>query len=233
MTFGSFQLLPAVDLLGGDAVRLERGDYERVTLRRSDPEALVAVLACAGAERIHIVDLDGARSGRLRAGLIARLVAAAAPALVQAAGGVRSTADAEALLEAGAERVVAGTAIWSRGGRLDEFVRALGDRLVVAVDARAGRVAMTGWLDDAGLAVEAAAERCALAGVTRLLCTAVERDGTLSGPDVDLAARVVERSGLPVLAAGGVRGQADLAALEAIGCEGAVVGRALLEALPR
>lgn len=227
----NLEVLPAVDLLGDEAVRLHRGDYEQVTLRRPDPERLVAELAAAGAARIHVVDLDGARSGRLRPDVIARLVAAAAPAHVQASGGIRSVRDAKALLVAGAERVVVGTAAWSGRGALAAFAGALGDRLVVAVDARDGRVAVGGWLADAGLDVEEAATRCAAAGVARLLCTAVERDGTLGGPDVELAARVVRASGLPVLAAGGVRSAADLDALAAVGCEGAVVGRALLERL--
>jgi len=108
-----FQLIPAVDLLGEEAVRLERGDYSRVTLREADPEALVTRFVEAGARLVHVVDLDGARSGRLRPELIGRLAAAAAPARVQASGGIRSLADAEALLAAGAARVVVGTAAFA------------------------------------------------------------------------------------------------------------------------
>jgi phosphoribosylformimino-5-aminoimidazole carboxamide ribotide isomerase len=223
------ELIPAIDLLGDEAVRLRRGDYERVTLRRSDPEEIVRELAAAGAGRIHVVDLDGARAGGLRLERIARLVAAAGPVPVQASGGVRSIADAEALLAAGADRVVVGTAAWREPRALDELASALGERLVVAVDVREGRVAVGGWLADGGLAVEEAVDRCAAAGVARLLCTAIDRDGTLAGPDVSLAERVVARSGLPVIAAGGVRSEADLAALTAAGCEAAVVGTAILE----
>src|SRR3954470_14043714 len=95
-----FQVIPAVDLLGDEAVRLEQGDYARVTLRDADPAALVARFAAAGAELVHVVDLDGARSGRLRRELIARLVEEARPAQVQASGGIRSVADARTLLEA-------------------------------------------------------------------------------------------------------------------------------------
>lgn len=101
--------------------------------------------------------------------------------------------------------------------------------LVVAIDVRAGQVVTGGWRRETGSTAEEAAERCAAAGVARLLCTAVDRDGTLEGPDLDLVARVHERSGLPVLAAGGIRSRADLAELERLGCEGAIVGRALLE----
>jgi phosphoribosylformimino-5-aminoimidazole carboxamide ribotide isomerase len=175
---------------------------------------------------VHLVDLDGARSGRVRPELVGRAVAAADGVPLQASGGIRSVADAESLLEAGAARVVVGTAAW---GALDDFVAALGDRLVVAIDVRDGEVAVAGWEQSSGLGAEEAATRCAAAGAARVLCTAVERDGTLGGPDLALLTRVRERAQAPVLAAGGIRSGADLDALAAIGVEGAVVGRALLD----
>jgi phosphoribosylformimino-5-aminoimidazole carboxamide ribotide isomerase len=225
----AFQVIPAVDLLGDSAVRLERGDFDRVLLREDDPVALATRLVEAGARLLHVVDLDGARTGRTRPELVRRLVEAAAPARVQASGGVRSPADAEGLLEAGAARVVVGTAAFAAPGAPAEYAQALGDALVVAVDVRAGRVVAGGWTRETGLRPEEAAERCAAAGVPRLLCTAVERDGTLAGPDLELLARIRAHSGLPVLAAGGISSPEDLAAVERLGCEGAVVGRALLE----
>jgi phosphoribosylformimino-5-aminoimidazole carboxamide ribotide isomerase len=161
---------------------------------------------------------------------VQRLVEAASPAAVQASGGVRSLEDAERLLEAGASRIVVGTAAFAEADALERYSSAFGDRLVVAVDVREGRVAVGGWLRQTDLMAEEAAERCAAAGVSRLLCTAVERDGTLGGPDLGLLRRVREHSGLPVLAAGGIRCQEDLDAVEKTGCEAAIVGRALLEA---
>jgi phosphoribosylformimino-5-aminoimidazole carboxamide ribotide isomerase len=223
-----FDVIPAVDLLANDAVRLEQGDFERVLFRAS-PLELVGRFAAAGARTIHVVDLDGARTGRLRPEVIARLAEAAAPARVQASGGIRSVADAERLLEAGAARVLVGTAAFAGNGALGRFAEALGDRLMVALDVRGERVATQGWETTTDLSVEAAAEACAGAGVARLHCTAVARDGTLAGPDLELLARVLAASGLPVVAAGGIRSAEDLAALEALGCEGAVVGRALLD----
>lgn len=223
------QVIPAVDLLGDAAVRLERGDFGRVVAREADPEALVRRFVEAGARLVHVVDLDGARSGRARPELIRRLAAAAYPAAVQASGGIRSPEDAERLLDAGAARVVVGTAALAEPDAPGRYAAALGARLVVALDARGGRAAVAGWTRDAGLSVDEAAERCAAAGVARLLCTAIERDGTLAGPDLALLERVRLRSGLPVLAAGGIATAADLDAVAAAGCEGAVVGRALLD----
>jgi phosphoribosylformimino-5-aminoimidazole carboxamide ribotide isomerase len=224
-----FVVIPAVDLLGNEAVRLERGDFSRVSVRAGDPEALVARFAAAGPALIHVVDLEGARAGRIRPKLIGRLVAAAGCVPVQASGGIRSLADAEALLGAGAARVVVGTAAFAGPGALERFAEPLGDQLVVAVDARAGKLTVAGWREERELAAEEAAGLCADAGVRRIHCTAVDRDGTMSGPDLELLARVRDRSGLPVLAAGGIRSEDDLASLAALGLEGAVVGRSLLE----
>jgi phosphoribosylformimino-5-aminoimidazole carboxamide ribotide isomerase len=224
-----FKVVPAVDLLGQEAVRLERGAFDRVVARERDPLALVELFAAAGAQRIHLVDLDGARTGRLRPELVRGVVAKSAPSLVQASGGVRSLADARALLAAGADRVVLGTAAFAEPRALEPFVDELGDRLVVAIDVRHGHVVTRGWTVETDLTVGRAVDRCVAAGVHRLLATAVDRDGTLGGPDLELLEHVVERSGVAVLAAGGVRSEADLAELEQAGCEGAVVGRALID----
>ena len=225
----SLAVIPAIDVLGEDAVRLERGRFDRIVASEPDPEALAVRFVEAGARMLHLVDLDGARSGKTRPALVRSVAQAAAPARIQASGGVRSARKAEELIEAGAERVVVGTAAFSSIAALEELVTALDGRLVVAIDVRDDRVATRGWTELSALTPEEAAERCAVAGVARILCTAVDRDGTLAGPDVPLLARVREHSGLPVLAAGGIRSPHDLDELDAIGCEGAVVGRALLD----
>jgi phosphoribosylformimino-5-aminoimidazole carboxamide ribotide isomerase len=218
------QVIPAIDLLGREAVRLEQGDYARAT-EYGEPTELATRFAGAGARWIHVVDLDGARAGLIRPVVVAALVHASSPAAVQASGGVRSVADAETLVRAGASRVAVGTAAWTL---LDGLVVALGERLVVALDVRDGFVQTSGWTESA-LELDNAIDRCVASGVPRLLCTAIDRDGTLGGPDVELVRRVVARSGLPVLAAGGIRSDADVDALEQVGAEGAIVGRALLE----
>ena len=217
-------VIPAIDLLGERAVRLTQGDYDRAT-QYGEPVDLARTFAAGGATRLHVVDLDGARAGRIRPDVVATLVDAAAPVPVQASGGVRSVADAQALIGAGAHRVVVGTSAWTL---LDDLVASLGESLVIAVDARDGVVRARGWTEGS-LDVDEAIERCVASGVPRLLCTAIERDGTLRGPDVDLVRRVVESSGLPVLAAGGIRSGADVEALAEAGAEGAIVGRALLD----
>jgi phosphoribosylformimino-5-aminoimidazole carboxamide ribotide isomerase len=225
---GGLVLLPAVDVLDGAAVRLEQGDFGRETASAGEPAELVRRFASYRPAWIHVVDLDGARAGSVRPGLVRELIAAAEGTPVQVAGGVRSPADALALVEAGADRVVVGTPAFADAGPRP-FVEALGQRLVVAVDVRRGTVMTNGWRSSSGVAVGEAVDRCVASGVPRLLCTAVDRDGTLTGPDIELVESVVERSRLPVLAAGGIRSERDLAALAAAGAEGAIVGRALLD----
>jgi phosphoribosylformimino-5-aminoimidazole carboxamide ribotide isomerase len=214
-------VIPAVDVLDGEAVRLLRGDFARVTHRAGDPLELVRRYAAAGPAFVHVVDLGAARAGGLRRDLVARLADAAGDVPLQFAGGVRSPEDALAAVEAGAARVIVGTAAFT--GRIEDYVDALEARLVVALDVRAGRVATHGW-ERERVSLDDALARCA--GVARFLCTAIDRDGTLGGPDVALLRRVAT-SGVPVLAAGGVSSEDDLDRIRF--CEAAVVGRALLE----
>lgn len=220
------QVIPAVDVLGTDAVRLHRGDYDQVVDQAGDPIELARTLAAAGASRIHLVDLDGARAGRARPELVRTIAGAVAPVPVQASGGIRSLDDARALLDAGADRVIVGTAAVADPA---PWAAALGERLIVALDVKDGTVRAAGWTESAGLSTERAIELCLAAGVVRVHCTAIDRDGTLAGPDLELVASVAS-SGLALLAAGGVRSPADVTALAEAGAEAAVVGRAILRA---
>ncbi|HEX4678640.1 MAG TPA: HisA/HisF-related TIM barrel protein [Gaiellaceae bacterium] len=214
----SIEVIPAVDVLGEGAVRLERGDYDSVVERAGEPVALAQRWVTDGAKRIHLVDLDGARSGRVRPELVRAIGALGVP--VQASGGIRSVADARALLDAGADRVVVGTAAWPDPTPWFE----LGDALVLALDVRDGEVRTAGWTVGTGLRFEDALTR---ADGSRMLVTAIDRDGTLTGPDVELVRQAVDAGGR-VLAAGGIRSVEDVTALADAGAEAAIVGRALL-----
>ncbi len=223
------QLIPAIDLLGDFAVRLEQGDYDRVLFRQPLDEFFSRVVATQP-DLIHVVDLEGARDGALRTEVIARCARLAGVIPLQVSGGIRSLDAATAVLTAGAQRVILGTALWSEPGNLAIYAQALGDRLVAALDVRDGVLAVRGWLTSSGLGVDDAVQRCRDAGVSRLHVTAIARDGTMSGPDLELYSRVCA-SGLKVVAAGGVRNDDDLADLEAVGCEAAVMGVGFLARL--
>jgi len=215
-------VIPAVDVLDGKAVRLTQGDYGRVD-EAGDPLELVRRAAGFSPPFVHVVALGAARDGGVPVELARAVVEAASPVPVQFGGGVRSVGDAEALRGAGVARVMIGTAAFGEIP-LEEF----GD-VVVAVDVAEGIVRTAGWRESSGLTTAAALERCADAGVTKVLCTAVARDGTRSGPDLDLLGDARSLFGGEILAAGGIRDADDLAAIEALGIDGAVVGRAWLE----
>ena len=213
-------------MLEGRCVRLAGGDRERVTIEGGDPAGAAERFAAEGAPLLHLVDLDGAFSGTPTPGLVERVVAAANGTPVQAGGGYRTIEAIDGALEAGAARVMVGTAALE-AGFVREAALKFGERLVVAVDARDGLVVAEGWSRTSAVRAPELALGCAEAGVRRLLVTSATRDGSLAGPDLDLLGGVIEASGLPVLAAGGIASLDDLSRLQEIGCEGAVLGSAL------
>jgi phosphoribosylformimino-5-aminoimidazole carboxamide ribotide isomerase len=220
-----FAIVPAVDVLDGRAVRLTQGDYGRVD-EMGDPLELVRRAAASSPPVVHVVALDAARDGGIPLELAEAVVDAAEPVPVQLGGGVRSPTDVAALCEAGVARVMVGTAAF--GARpLRDFAEA--GEVGVAVDVADGVVRTAGWLSSSGLTVDDALDRCADAGVQHVVCTAIARDGTRAGPDLDLlrAARACYDGEL--LAAGGIRNAADVAAVRELGIDGVVVGRAWLE----
>ena len=206
-------------------MRLSGGRREAVALEGGDPVELARRFADEGAERLHLVDLDGAFTGTPSVHLVER-VAAAALLPLQVGGGYRTIEAVEAALAAGADRVMVGTAALA-AGFVERAVERVGDSLVVAVDVREGRVAVDGWTQVSGVDPRDLAGRCASLGVARLLVTSAARDGSLAGPDLALLEELVP-VGIPRLAAGGVASLDDLGALRSAGCEGAIVGSALL-----
>lgn len=216
------EVIPAVDVLEGRVVRLLRGDYDQVTVYGDDPVEAVRGWIRQGATRVHVVDLDGARTGTTDLGLWSAL--GGSGLRFQAGGGIRDAVTARAVIEAGAERVVMGTAaVWEPDG-----LSGLGESVVAAVDVRGGRATGAGWLDR-GRDLRDVLEGLAGAGVLRLLVTGIGRDGTLEGADLTLTRRVAEDGRFSVIASGGVGGLDDLDALENLGCEAVIVGRALYE----
>ena len=223
------QIIPALDLLGDNAVRLEQGDYDRVLFRQPIEEFMGRIVATSP-ELIHVVDLQGARDGALRLDIVTRCLNAAQGIPLQVSGGIRSIDAAKAAIETGASRVIVGTAAWAEPESLKAFADALGEQLVVALDVRDGEISVRGWLSSTGVSVDDAVARCVDAGVTRLHVTAISRDGTMQGPDLALYEQVC-RGGILVVAAGGVRDEKDVDDLEAIGCEAAIMGLGYLKRL--
>jgi phosphoribosylformimino-5-aminoimidazole carboxamide ribotide isomerase len=225
-------LYPAIDIRGGQAVRLLQGDYERETVYDADPVDAAMRWAGEGAEFLHVVDLDGAKAGEPRNLEAVRLIAAAVPCPVQVGGGLRDAGSVAAVLRAGAERVVIGTAALRDPEFLDRMLADHGDRVVVSVDARDGKVSLAGWTEASDLDVAEAVAELSARGVARFLCTAIEVDGTMEGPALKELGRIAAATEAKVIASGGVGALSDLEALAHSGApnlEGAIVGRALYE----
>jgi len=222
-------VIPAIDLRGGRCVRLHQGRSDRETVFSDDPVAVALQWKELGAERLHVVDLDGAFAGETRqSGLIAKIVAAMAPVPVEVGGGLRDLRAVETMLETGARWAVVGTrAALDRAFLLDVCRRQPG-RIIVAVDARGQQVAVKGWTEVVDDTVVQVGARARDAGAAALLYTDVSRDGTETGPNVEDTATLARDVAIPILASGGVGCVEDLGRLAAIpGVVGTVVGRAL------
>ena len=225
-------LYPAIDIRGGQAVRLLQGDYERETAYDADPVDAAKRWAGEGAEYLHVVDLDGAKAGALQNLEAVRRIAAAVDCPIQVGGGLRDTESVASILDAGAERVVIGTAALRDPAFLAEALEKHGERVVVSVDARDGKVALAGWTEAGEEGVVEAVAELSSRGVARFLCTAIEVDGTMEGPAVDELNQIATATEAQVIASGGVGDLSHLKSLvdeSAPNIEGAIVGRALYE----
>lgn len=222
-------VIPAVDLRAGRCVRLREGRADAETVFSEDPVAVATKWTTGGAERLHVVDLDGAFAGAPRqTTLVAKIVAAVAPVSVEVGGGLRDLNAVEAVLDAGARWAVVGTRAALDRAFLRDACRAFRDRIIVAVDARGSHVAVKGWTELIEDTVTDVARRAQEAGAAGVLYTDVSRDGMEQGPNVADTAALAQAVTLPILASGGVGRVDDIARLASIpGVQGVVVGRAL------
>lgn len=226
-------ILPAIDLKEGRCVRLLRGDMDTAVVYGDDPAAMARRWASEGAEYLHVVDLDGALAGRPINTAAVAAVCDAVGIPVQVGGGVRDAATAQALLDAGADRVIMGTAAYRDPGLVSTLCKRFPGRVAVGIDTRDEDVAGEGWTEQSGVSAVALAEQAARAGVAWVIFTDISRDGTQTGPNlsgVRSMARALAPHGIPLIASGGVGGLADVervTALEADGVRGLIIGRAL------
>lgn len=223
------ELIPSIDLRGGRVVRLEQGDYARETRYDFDPVEVARGFEAAGARRVHVVDLDGARDGQAGNDAEIRKILAACPKLaVQVGGGMRTRERVQEVLAAGAARVVIGTAALEQPELLTDLAMLFPGRMILGLDARDGRVAVRGWRETRAETVEQVLERFAKLPLAAVLHTDIGRDGLLGGPNVEATAALARRSPFPVLASGGVGSIEDLERLaRARVIAGAIVGKAI------
>jgi phosphoribosylformimino-5-aminoimidazole carboxamide ribotide isomerase len=227
-----FELIPAVDLKGGKCVRLQEGIASKATEYSNDPVAMALYWESQGATRLHLVDLDGAFSGKAAHLEIAKAIFNSLKIPVQFGGGLRTLEQVETILNLGAKRAILGTVAVDNPGIVEEAVRRYNSAIVVGIDARDGKVALRGWVDQTVLTGVELARRMQEAGVERVIYTDVSRDGMLRGVNVEETENLSLEAGIRVIASGGVSITADVRALwekRACGIEGVILGRALYD----
>jgi phosphoribosylformimino-5-aminoimidazole carboxamide ribotide isomerase len=221
-------VLPAIDLRGGRCVRLTQGDYDRETVFDDDPAGVARRWVDAGARRLHVVDLDGARDGvRSNADAVTAILDAV-DIPVQLGGGVRTEADAMQLVNLGVDRVIFGTAAIEAPEQVANAVKSVGeDHVIVGVDAKDGMVQTRGWLEQSTVSAAELAQQMVDIGVRRFIYTDTSRDGTLSHPNFTAVADMKQNLRYPIVVAGGISSIDDLVQLAELGAEGAITGMAI------
>jgi phosphoribosylformimino-5-aminoimidazole carboxamide ribotide isomerase len=225
-------LLPAIDILEGKAVRLAKGDFDAKTVYDADPLEAARRWVDGGARALHVVDLDGARSGTPANLRHVERIASGVAVPIQVGGGLRTLQTVAAAIDAGVDRVVLGTAAYTDVDFLDEAVARYDERIVVSVDGRGGRIATSAWTEQTEIPVESVIERLGARGVHRFVYSNIDRDGMLEGPDLDEAQRVADAVRGTFIYSGGVSTLDDLRALRAlrqVNLSGVIVGKALYE----
>jgi phosphoribosylformimino-5-aminoimidazole carboxamide ribotide isomerase len=220
-------IIPSIDLRNGKCVRLYKGDYHRETVFSEDPLDVALRWQSMGAPRLHIVDLDGAATGEILNLEIIRNITSAMLIPVQLGGGIRQIETVEGLLKAGIDRVILGTAAVDSPNLISEACRRYHESIIVGIDARKGMVATRGWVNNTNLTAVDFAKSMISIGVRRLIYTDIERDGTLTEPNFDAIKEMIENTGIPIIAAGGISSLDHLQMLSKIGAEGAIIGKAL------
>jgi phosphoribosylformimino-5-aminoimidazole carboxamide ribotide isomerase len=220
--------IPAIDLLGGRCVRLSQGQYDQETVYGDDPVAMALHWQALGAQRLHVVDLDGAKEGSPRNHDLIAGIAMTLTIPVQVGGGIREAETIEKLLTLGVDRCILGTRAAQDRPWAEQMFRAFGERLILGIDAKDGFVAVKGWLETTALTAVELALALKPVGAARIIYTDISRDGMLTGPNVEATARLAAETGMAVIASGGMSTLDDLRHLaQHPGIEGAIIGRAL------
>ena len=219
-------IYPAIDLYGGKAVRLYKGDYKQMTVYNDDPTAVARDFLAAGAERIHIVDLEGAKNGDTPNLDTVCAIKDATGLFCEIGGGIRSMETVRKYLDAGVDRVILGTAAVTDPDFLKTALAEYGERVAVGVDIKDGKVAIKGWLETAEDDAMTFCEKMQALGVRTIICTDISRDGAMRGTNVELYREMSERFNIDIIASGGVSSMEDITRLAALNIHGAIIGKA-------
>ena len=222
------KLYPAIDLKDGKCVRLLQGDYNEVTVYGNSPGEMAHKWESLGGDYLHIVDLDGAKEGRGINEKAVREIVSAVNIPIELGGGIRTIEDIQCQLECGVDRVILGSAAIKNRELVKEALETFGsDKIVIGVDAKDGKVAIEGWLEVTDTTALSFCKDLESLGVKTVIYTDIAKDGMMQGPNIEETAKLVEETGLEIIASGGVSSMSDLEKLEAIGVHGAIIGKAL------
>lgn len=219
-------IYPAIDLYGGKAVRLYKGDYAQMTVYRDSPVQAAEEFAAAGATHIHLVDLEGAKTGKPENAGAIRDILASADLFAQVGGGIRSREAIEAYLDLGVDRVILGTAAVTDPKFLESAAAQYGEKIALGVDLKDGFVAIKGWTETSSISAEAFFRRAVDLGIRTVICTDIARDGAMQGTNRELYRDLSQKFSLDIIASGGVSSLEDVKALRGLGLHGAIIGKA-------
>ncbi len=221
------QIYPAIDLKNGQCVRLKQGRFDDVTSYGDDPVQRAKIWEQAGATYIHVVDLDGARTGNSYNKEAIKKIVSSVNVPVQTGGGIRSMRDIEQRIDAGVSRVIIGTAAVNNPELVKEAVKIYGDKIAVGIDASKGMVATDGWEKISDVPAIELCKKMAEIGVKTVVYTDISKDGMMSGPNIESTKELVEQSGINIIASGGVSTMSVLEGVDSIGAQGVIIGKAL------
>ena len=220
-------IFPAIDMYGGKAVRLYKGDYAKMTVYSDDPVGIARDFAASGAEQIHMVDLEGARDGDMPNLGTVREIYKATGAFIELGGGIRSLDALARVFDAGVSRAILGTAAVSDPAFLEAAVAKYGNKIAAGCDLRDGVVAVKGWLESSGVTADEFFSRMTALGIDTIICTDIARDGAMRGANAALYGEIMAaHPGIKLVASGGVSGMEDIGRLRALNLYGAIVGKA-------
>jgi phosphoribosylformimino-5-aminoimidazole carboxamide ribotide isomerase len=224
-------IIPAIDIIGGKCVRLTRGDYSKVTEYSGDPVDMAMRFADHGLKRLHVVDLDGAREGRVINYRTLERIAAKTPLVIDAGGGITSDDDLRIVFESGAVMATGGSIAVKDAERFEGWLAEYGpDSIILGSDFRDGKIAVTGWQEDSGQELLEFLSTWRAKGITKTICTDISRDGVLEGPSLDTYRSILaEFPGLYLVASGGVAGMKDIERLVEAGVPAVIIGKAIYE----
>lgn len=220
------KIFPAIDLFGGQAVRLYQGDYNQMTVYDPDPLNTVRKFEAAGAKHLHLVDLEGAKTGQTTNLPTIQRLASQTGLFLEVGGGIRNMDTIRRYLDAGASRVILGTAAVTNPDFTAQAVAQYGEKIAVGADLKDGKVAIKGWLETSQDTWEVFFERMQTLGVKTIICTDISRDGAMGGTNLDLYRLLADRYAMAIIASGGVSSLEDIRALKAAGAAGAIIGKA-------